>query len=155
MEDDDKDSIDSEIMKDLQAYRKEREIEKLKDVNSDDSLSESHSRNSEPTSPTKVKDEFQFVEERAEIFSQDSLRKTQREISPKKDIDKGLGPTLTIRGNSKKNVLKGASSRNVLKEKALKKNRKKLKLKINNIIADIDKSIYEINKNNDNKVVLK
>jgi len=58
VEDDDKDSIDSEIMKDLQAYRKEREIEKLKDVNSDDSLSESHSRNSEPTSPTKVKDEF-------------------------------------------------------------------------------------------------
>ena len=75
--------------------------------------------------------------------------------SPKKDIDKGLGPTLTIRGNSKKNVLKGASSRNVLKEKVMKKNRKKLKLKINNIIADIDKSIYEINKNNDNKVVLK
>lgn len=146
-------------MKDLQAYRKEREIKKLKDVNSDDSdddsLSESHSRNSEPTSPTKVKDEFQFVEERAEIFSQDSLRKTQREISPIKDIDKGLGPTLTIRGESKKNVLKGASSRNVLKEKVKKKNRKKLKLKINNIIADIDKSIYEINKNNDNKVVLK
>jgi len=52
-------------------------------------------------------------------------------------------------------VLKGASSRNVLKEKVMKKNRKKLKLKINNIIADIDKSIYEINKNNDNKVVLK
>ena len=41
------------------------------------------------------------------------------------------------------------------KEKVMKKNRKKLKLKINNIIADIDKSIYEINKNNDNKVVLK
>ena len=80
MEDDDKDSIDSEIMKDLQAYRKEREIEKLKDVNSDDSLSESYSRNSEPTSPTKVNEEFQFVEERAEIFSQDSLRKTMREM---------------------------------------------------------------------------
>ena len=157
MEDDDKDSIDSEIMKDLQAYRKEKEIEKLKDVNSDDSLSESHSRNSEPTSPTKVQDEFQFVEERAEIFSQDSLRKIMREIkqSPKKDIDKGLGPTLTIRGDSKKNVLKGASSRNFLNEKVMKKNKKKLKLKINNIIVDIDKSIYEINKNNDNKVFLR
>jgi hypothetical protein len=130
-------------------------------VNSDDSdsLSETHSRYSEPTSPTKVKDEFEFVEERAEIYSQDSLRKTMRDAnkskSPTRDIDKGLGPSLNIRGGSNKNVLKGASSRNVLKEKIVKKNKKKLKLKINNIIASIDKSIYEINKNNDNKVVLK
>ena len=43
----DKDSIDSDIMKDLQAYRKEQEIQKLKgEVNeihsSDESLTNSH-----------------------------------------------------------------------------------------------------------------
>jgi len=105
-----------------------------------------------------VPEEFNFVEERAEIFSQDSLRKTQRDNSPLKikDIDKALGPTLTIRASQKNLIVKGMSNRNVIKaQEGKKKHKKKLKLKINNILADIDKSIYEINKNSDNKVVLK
>jgi hypothetical protein len=58
-----------------------------------------------------------FIEPRADVFSQDSLRKTQREgKNPMKDIDKALGPALTNRVPSKKSMgLKGPSTNNVLK----------------------------------------
>mgnify|MGYP006999481865 CR=1 FL=1 len=42
-----------------------------------------------------------------------------------------------------------------LKPEAKKKKKKHLKLKINNIINDIDKSIYEINRNNRDGSVLR
>jgi hypothetical protein len=103
----DKDSMDSDIMKDLEAYRKEQEIRKLRNINEVDdsenldSLCDTPSLKSD-TSPVKIKeqhmDEFDIDDERIRTFSQDSLRKTQKDISPHmKDLKTVLGPHIEQR----------------------------------------------------------
>jgi hypothetical protein len=83
----DKDSMDSDIMKDLKEYRKEQTIRKLRNINEvdsdkSDSLCDTHTSKS-ASSPTKFAvqhtDEFGLGEERMKTFSQHSFRNSHKE----------------------------------------------------------------------------
>jgi hypothetical protein len=154
-EEDVNESIDREIMQDLDEYRREEEIKRLKDLDDVDENGEPNNLLASPSSPRMraYLDSDGLEGIRGDRFngrqsgtqSQDSLRKANKGESPD-----GL-PELIPDDEKGLQIHKLNSSKIKKKEKkenspSKKKNKRHMQERIANILVDIDKSIYEINR---------
>lgn len=151
-------SLDREIMQDLDNYRREEEIKRLKDRTEEaGSDSESDHLSISPSSPRlRGYLDSTAIEgvgaKNSGTHSQDSLRKQNKADSPVERLGKDMGLFEVNNGqnlgmSNENNEIKHKKKDKKGEKPGKKKHKRHMQERIANILVDIDKSIYEINRN--------